>query len=90
MEEKRKLLHEILDLVLDINGFEQRRRKYTGDKPTAFFRFNGHVCDIEVDIHEQGWEPAINPYIEYREYIDEEKANLQQIVDLLSKFKEIM
>lgn len=60
MEEKRKLLHEILDLVIDINGFDQRRAEYT-DKPAAFFRFDGHVDRVCVDIHDHGWQEGIFP-----------------------------
>lgn len=36
-EEKRRIAHEILDLVLDINSCDSRKKELTGDKPTAFF-----------------------------------------------------
>lgn len=55
MDEKRMLLHEILDLVIDINGFEERKREVSGDKPTAFFDFSGHTASTSVRICDHGW-----------------------------------
>ena len=40
---RRKKIHEILDIVLDINTTQERLREVTGIKPTAFFEFSGHV-----------------------------------------------
>ena len=53
----RAKMHEILDLVLDINGMLPRSKKDSGDAPTAFFWFSGHTASIDVDIHEKGWYP---------------------------------
>lgn len=33
---RRRDIHRILDMVLDINGLEAREREITGNKPTAF------------------------------------------------------
>lgn len=90
MEDKRELLHQILDLVIDINGFEQRRESENPNKPTVFFKFNGHVCDIEVDVYSDGWKPYQDVDIELQEYIDKEETELQKIVDELTEFKETM
>ena len=54
MEEKRKLLHEILDLVLDINGFEQRKTEFS-NKPAVFFDFSGHTASASVSGCSHGW-----------------------------------
>ena len=52
----REQMHEILDIVLDVNGCEARQRKHTGFKPTAFMRFSGHIGFVSVDIYKNGWE----------------------------------
>lgn len=52
---RRKKIHEILDIVLDINTTQERLREATGIKPTAFFEFSGHVPCLDVTIHEHGW-----------------------------------
>ena len=52
----RELMHEILDIVLDTNGFKCRRREKTGTLPTVFLRFSGHISGIDIDLHEDGWQ----------------------------------
>lgn len=37
---RRALVHQILDVVLDINGVGARQKEYTGNMPTAFFEFS--------------------------------------------------
>lgn len=54
---KRQMIHELLDLVLDINGLNPRKQKLTGNLPTAFFEFNGHVGDLTVRLYPRGWCP---------------------------------
>lgn len=55
-ERRRAKLHQILDLVLDINGLEPRDRKMTGNLPTVFMNLSGHVGWIEVEVYRNGWE----------------------------------
>jgi len=52
---KRKQIHELLDLVLDVNGLEPREQSITGNLPTVFFEFSGHVGRIDVRIYQAGW-----------------------------------
>lgn len=52
---KRKLIHEMLDIVLDINGLSARKQSLSGNHPTAFFDFSGHVGWAEVRIYKNGW-----------------------------------
>ena len=52
---RRRDLHKLFDLVLDINGVDYRKREITEDLPTVFFSFSGHTASAEVRIHDQGW-----------------------------------
>lgn len=52
---KRQRVHKILDAVLDVNGLGERRIDKTGNLPTAFFGFRGHVGVVTVEIHAEGW-----------------------------------
>lgn len=53
---RRALVHQILDVVLDINGVEPRQKEYTGNMPTAFFAFSGHTVGVSIDIRKSGWD----------------------------------
>ena len=87
-KEKREKLHRILDLVLDINSFERRSVEITGDKPTAFLYFHGHVSSLNVSIHENGWVPYACPTYQREVYFDEEKQELDEVIEMLEKIKE--
>lgn len=52
----RKQIHEMLDLVLDINGMEARTREKTGDKPTAHIHFKGHIGSVNIEVFQNGWD----------------------------------
>lgn len=52
---KRKAIHKMLDLALDINGAQASRREITGERPTAFFSMDGHVGMVCMDVHPYGW-----------------------------------
>lgn len=58
---KRKQIHELLDLVLEVNGLEERKQSVTGNLSTAFFDFSGHVGWVEVQIFSNGWTPDKSP-----------------------------
>ena len=53
---KRQRIHKVLDAVLDVNGLGERRVEKTGNLPTAFFGFSGHIGFITAEIHEKGWD----------------------------------
>ena len=55
-EEIRRQIHEVLDLVLDINELQMSQKEETGDHPTVFFDFSGHIGAISVRVYEDGWE----------------------------------
>lgn len=52
----RVALHRLLDVVLDVNGFEKRSKERTGEKPTVFVDISGHVATCTVRVHKTGWE----------------------------------
>ena len=62
----RELMHELLDIVLDTNGLYERKCRETGTLPTVFFDFSGHIAELTIDLHEDGWESRDN----HRTYFD--------------------
>lgn len=53
---RRSDLHRLLDLYLDINGMQSSCRDRTGNHPTAFLGFAGHVGICTMKIYPSGWE----------------------------------
>lgn len=85
--EKREKLHQILDLVIDINGFENRKVELTGDKPTAFIYFSGHTSNFEVNVHTHGYEKFKIPDVKMEDYIDQENPKLDEMIQKLEEIK---
>ena len=54
----REQLHRLLDIAIDTNGFEARKRDTTGTLPTVFFEFSGHCNLLQFNIHSNGWKPG--------------------------------
>lgn len=52
-------MNEILSLALELNPVPTRKSE-TGEKPTVFFRFSGHVGLVWVDVYPKGWEENQN------------------------------
>lgn len=67
MNEKENVrkIHEILDLVLLVNGLNERKKEVSGNMPTAFFSFSGHVAVVYVDVHANGWCDGDDPTISF-------------------------
>ena len=51
----KKQIHEIIDILMDANGYESRQRSLTGTLPTIFIYYSGHVNMLSVDLHKDGW-----------------------------------
>ena len=49
-------IKEIIDICMKVNGTEVRTKEETGELPTVFFSFSGHIACMYVDVHEHGWE----------------------------------
>ena len=86
--EKREKLHQILDLVIDINGFDSRQVRLTGDKPTAFFWFSGHVSSLEVFLYTRGYKRNSKHDVRMEDYIDRENPMLDEIIQKLEEIKD--
>lgn len=58
VSEEQAKMQKILNLVrlaLEINGFSKRLHGVTGDLPTIFFSFSGHVANMSIDCNRNGW-----------------------------------
>lgn len=53
---RRDKFVELFDLALQANGLEERLKDETGNLPTVFLDFSGHVSKISVSMHPNGWE----------------------------------
>ena len=53
-KEAREIVKEIFTLALAINA-NQTNQSTTGNKPTVFVNFSGHVAGIDVRIYPNGW-----------------------------------
>lgn len=53
---RRKALHRILDLSLDINGMQKSDNEFTSGHPTTMFNISGHVARAWVRIYSHGWD----------------------------------
>lgn len=65
----RKQMHELLDIVLDGNGFESRKRDNTGTLPTLFFEYSGHVNMVRIDLHSDGWQCGSTYDAQFERYL---------------------
>ena len=54
-QRRRESIHRLIDLALDINGLGMRKQNVTGNLPTVFIYYSGHVANISVKIHSYGW-----------------------------------
>jgi hypothetical protein len=50
----RKIVKQIFNLALAINANETTQST-TGNKPTVFVNFYGHVAVVDISIHRNGW-----------------------------------
>ena len=74
-EEARKIVKQIFNLALAINS-NCTLKETTGEKPTVFVNFSGHIAGVEVNIHPTGWDDGAYeeddaPVIRYTIYLDD-------------------
>lgn len=83
---KRKQICEVLDLCLQINGLQSSRQELTGDHPTAFFSFWGHMAMIKADVHREGWKEWASAD-EYLIAFITEPGEVEQLIRRLKQLK---
>lgn len=81
---RRQQICKVLDLCLQINGLQKSKKECTGDHPTAFFEFSGHVPWVEVDVHKRGWDIGLRPDKKYHAHINHPEE-LEELIDQLKK-----
>ena len=76
-KEAREIIKKLFNLALAINS-NCTQRETTGEKPTVFVGFSGHVAAVDVAIHLNGWDSracAVDEsldVIRYTIYLDDE------------------
>lgn len=45
---------KVMELALQLNP-EKTEHNITGNKPTVFVEFSGHIASLEVKIYQSGW-----------------------------------
>lgn len=86
---RRKKVHEILEMVLEINGTHSRQRELTGNKPTAFFCFSGHTAGVAVNVYNDGWDFGRLSDHGMESYIDVH-INGAELTDLKNEIANVM
>ena len=54
-QETREIVKQIFTLALAINS-NCTQREATGEKPTVFVGFSGHIAGVHVEIYGKGWD----------------------------------
>ena len=76
-QETREIVKQIFALALAINP-NDTKQDTTGNKPTVFVKFSGHVAAVDVEIYLNGWDSGAcdkdDPLVIrcYTIYLDEE------------------
>lgn len=81
---RRQQICKVLDMCLQINGVQASKRELTGNHPTAFFNFSGHVGWVYIDVHESGWTPGEDPSKKYYACISH-PGGLEKLIEQLKK-----
>jgi len=78
------MIGQIADLMYKINSMPTEQES-TGNLPTVFFEFSGHVCQVEIRIHLNGWIENGDWDFEKRINLDRNNAakELTNIIDVL-------
>lgn len=81
---------ELLELCLEINGLEERKRTLTGNLPTVGFDFSGHTSGVYIRVYEHGWEPHMDPTHNYTLYTNMEyEQDRHNYVECIKKLKQL-
>ena len=58
-QETREIVKQIFNLALAINS-NCTQRETTGEKPTVFVSFSGHIAGVHVEIYCKGWDSEVD------------------------------
>lgn len=70
---------KVMELALQLNP-EKTEHNITGNKPTVFVKFSGHIASLEVVIYQSGWKEG-RENTTYRMYFEEEWDNSENTLD---------
>lgn len=84
---RRKKVHEILEMVLEVNTTYPRDREFTGTLPTVFFKFSGHISEVYVQVCRDGWDDK-DVHCGFTDWL-EARVELNKMEELKGKVKEI-
>lgn len=78
------MIGQIADLMYKINSMPTEQES-AGNLPTVFFEFSGHVCQVEIRIHLNGWIENGDWDFEKRINLDRNNAaeELTKVIDVL-------
>lgn len=82
----REKLCEIMGCVFDINGPNPRAREETGELPTVFLDFSGHVGIISISINSRGWHYDDDYY--YDTKISAHVSSYEELCSAVKKLEE--
>lgn len=73
---------KVIEMAAQLNP-SKTSRDITGDKPTIYVMFFGHVSLLQVQIHSLGWgdAPYDEPDYSWNIYIDEDQENVKKQLD---------
>jgi hypothetical protein len=75
---------KVIEMAAQLNS-SSTSRDVTGNKPTIFVMFSGHVSLFEVQIHSLGWgdAPYDEPDYSWKIYIYEDQENVKEQLDCI-------
>lgn len=86
---KRTLIHELMLMAIDFNGFEPAEKELTGEKPTIIFDFYGNTGMINLMIFENGWEPDAFPDVNLYLHTDQSHYNEIEYIKAIGMLKRL-
>ena len=87
MTVNRKALR-ILEFAMKINN-TPTQQEITGNKPTVFAWFSGHVNLFNVQIHSNGWFDKSKPDCVYQIYLSDDESAEDMLNECISVLKDI-
>lgn len=90
---RKEIIKKLCCLCMEINGLSARERVETGELPTVFFTFRGHIGVFEISVHMKGWIADQDPDMSWNLHTDCERfeiAEYEEAYEALLAIKERM